>query len=96
MNSEHSHIQKAFSPADYTFRWTDDNWYAWDRKPAHKKALADRNRRARELRQAGWDVKVGTIPHQRIKRGGIGTGHPDIELVCTVYLLTARKPVRSL
>lgn len=82
-------LQETFNPVDYGFQWTDDGWYKWARQPAHKAALQDRNARARELKRAGWTVRKSTLSSQLIRRGGIGSGKPDIEMVASVYMIDA-------
>jgi len=83
-------MQRTFNPANYCFAWTDDGWYEWDRKEAHKQALRVRNRGAKRLRAQGMTVSCFTHSGQLISRGGIGSGHPHIELVVNVYGLNAR------
>ena len=80
--------QQTFNPIDFTFTWTPD-WYDWNRTQAHKQALAARNARAKKLRHQGKRVRCQTLKGQRITRGGIGSGHPQIEQVVSVYMLTA-------
>ena len=80
--------QQTFNPVDFTFRWTPD-WYTWNRTEGQKQALAARNAKAKELRGQGKQVRCQTLKGQRITRGGIGSGHPQIEQVVNVYMLTA-------
>lgn len=80
--------QQTFNPIDYTWNWTA-TWYAWNRTEAHKQALAARNAEAKKLRQQGKRVHCQTLKGQRITRGGIGSGHPQIEQVVSVYMLNA-------
>ena len=79
----------AFDPIDYGFRWTDDDscggmgWYDYDAS-AEKRARKDRDDFARRERKAGKTVKCST--NRSIRRmGGIGSGHPDIELVVPIF-----------
>lgn len=76
--------QTTFSPLDYGFRWTDD-WYEYDGKAAEKAALRARNALAKELVSQGRTVRKGSLGKQLVSRGGIGSGHPHIELVVPVY-----------
>jgi len=77
-------MQRTFNPANFAFQWTD-NWYQWDRKQAHKQALAQRNLEAKALKAQGKRVVNFTLSGQLITRGGIGSGHPEIDLCCSVY-----------
>lgn len=82
--------QFAFSPIDYCFEWADD-WYLWDRATAIRRALDSRNEQAKLLRSEGWTVKKWSLPDQLIRKGGIGSGHPDVEFVVTVYMINAQR-----
>jgi hypothetical protein len=76
---------ETFSAAD-TFAWSGD-WYVM---PGNDKdALVRRNARAAELKRAGLKVKCGTHGVQLLSRGGIGSGHPHIEVLVKVYELVA-------
>lgn len=81
-------IQKSFSPIDYTFEW-DGDWYRWDREEAIRQAKAARTAEARRLRAAGYQVRAFSMPDQLVRRGGIGSGHPDVEFYVTAYYLNA-------
>ena len=83
-------IQGSFNPIDYDFRWTKD-WYEWDSKSAHQAAVADRDKRAADLKKKGYKVQKGTSRGQLVRRGGIGSGHPEIDEIVTVYTFHARK-----
>lgn len=76
--------QETFCPQDYGFEWTED-WYRWDYKAGHKAALAARNLYAKRMREAGHAVRCGSLPNSLMTVGGIGSGHPQIEHVVTVY-----------
>jgi hypothetical protein len=76
--------QTICSPLDYGFQWTED-WYRWDPKPAEKAALKARNDIARAARKAGYRVTTFSLGRQLRSMGGIGSGHPHIELVTTGY-----------
>jgi len=77
-------MQESFNPINYTFEWTD-NWYKFYRESAHRKALAARNARYRELKEQGFQVRRFTIRNQLMTKGGIGTNHPQISLIVNVY-----------
>ena len=77
--------QYSFNPIKYTFKWTDDNWYEWDYKSAHRQALNARNKKAKALENQGYKVSRWYSPCQRVKQGGLGTGKPEIELIVNVY-----------
>ena len=78
-----------FNPVDFHFSWIDDGseygWYEWDSKRARTDARRARDARARELKAEGRTVKKTSEPNQLITRGGIGSGHPEISHVVTVY-----------
>ncbi|TXH13870.1 MAG: hypothetical protein E6R03_10485 [Hyphomicrobiaceae bacterium] len=86
--------QESYNPADTDyFRWTADElspgaeWYTFDSVSAHAQAKHIRDCRARSLRALSHKVRVWTLRNQRITRGGIGTGKPEIDLVVSVYML---------
>lgn len=79
-----------FNPMDYGFSWTADGWYAWDRKAGHSAALKARNTEVKRLRATGFRCFKSSSAGQLITRGGIGSGHPQIEAVVTVYHFNAR------
>lgn len=81
--------QKTFNPANFGFEWTSDNWYSWDHKSAHKAALKARNVLANNLKAGGKNVSKFSLGGQLITRGGIGSGHPQIEMFVTVYGVNA-------
>lgn len=76
--------QHAFNPVDYGFVWTDD-WYLFDHKYAHSCALKARNIAVKALRKSGYKVTNFTLRGQKITKGGIGSGHPEITLIVNVY-----------
>jgi hypothetical protein len=78
--------QRSFNPVDYHFRWTKD-WYEWDRTAAVTAARQARDAEAKRLKALGHRVVKWSLPGQRITRGGIGSGHPQIEHVVTSYML---------
>ena len=53
-------MQQTFNPIDYGFEWTEDGWYRFDYEGAHKRALAARNKRVKELRARGIKVRSWT------------------------------------
>lgn len=79
-------MQLAFCSVDYCFSWTD-TWYTWDEKEARKQAYAARNAKAKSLRDEGKTVVKWSNRDQLVRRGGIGTGHPEIDLFCNVFML---------
>ena len=79
--------QRTFNPANWHFAWTEDGWYEWDRKAAHSAALRARNVEAKRMKAAGRLVTKSTIPGQLITRGGIGSGHPEISMHVSVYMI---------
>lgn len=79
-------IQRTFSPADYTFKWTaDGDWYEFDAVEGKRLALEARKAEIKRLKADGWTVKVFSLGAQLISRGGIGSNRPHIELVVNVY-----------
>jgi hypothetical protein len=84
-----SHRQQTFNPADFAFSWTPDGWYQWNRDAAHKAAMQARNAEAKRLRAKGCRVIRTSLPGQLISRGGIGSGHPHIEMFVTCYMVEA-------
>lgn len=81
-------MELKWNPIDFNFRWTIDGWYEFDRRAAHRAALAARNVEARRLRAAGRVVKTWTVSGNLITKGGIGSGFPHIEEVVSIYGLT--------
>lgn len=84
------HIQKGFNPVNYCFKWTED-WYDWDSATGKKEAMKARNDYARELKKQGYTVKKWTLKDQLVRRGGIGSGHPDVEFWTNSYYVDAFK-----
>jgi hypothetical protein len=81
---------KSYVTTNYCFVWTAD-WYEWDAKAAKKAAMAERNREAKRLRADGWTVACGSEA-SLMSKGGIGSGHPHIELWATAFTLRATRP----
>ena len=88
MYQDNNIIQESFNPIDFGFEWTED-WYEFDYQSARGKALKARNARAKELKEKGYTVKKYTSKGQLMKRGGIGSGHPEIHQIVNVYNLIA-------
>lgn len=87
-------MQRTFCPLSYGFRWTVKNgeiWYEFDRVPAHKAAMAARNRAAKQAREQGYTVTKFRLPDQLMTRGGIGSGKPEINVTVTGYGFNAYK-----
>ena len=76
--------QRIFSSANYTFAWVGD-WYEWDGKEARKQAMAARSAFCKELKRDGIPFRIFSESSQLVRRGGIGSGHPEIDLVCSMY-----------
>lgn len=76
--------QLTFNPIHFGFKWTDD-WYSWDRDAAHREARRARDVKARALKVDGKRVKKFSTRDQLVSVGGIGSGHPHIENIVTVY-----------
>jgi hypothetical protein len=76
--------QRMFNPVDYGFRWEQD-WYKFDAEKARKAAMAARRKMAKELKAEGYTPRSFTLSNQRITRGGIGSGHPEITQIVSVY-----------
>lgn len=82
--------QISFNPVDYHFSW-DGDWYKWDREQAIKDARKARSAKAKQLRKDGWTVRLWSLSNQRITRGGIGSGHPEITQIVSVYMINASR-----
>lgn len=85
-----NHQQISFNPVDYHFEWTND-WYTWNREQAIKDARKARSAKAKQLRKDGWNVRLWSLSNQRITRGGIGSGHPEITAIVSVYYINATR-----
>jgi hypothetical protein len=79
-----SNTQRIFCPVDFCFTWTPD-WYEWDAKEATKAARKARDTEVKKLRKAGKTVTCFSLPGQLITRGGIGSGHPQVEFFVTGF-----------
>jgi len=87
--------QESFNPVDFGMNWIDDGteygWYEFDSIAAHKAAKEARDVRAAYLRATCHEVRRSVMKKQRITRGGIGSGHPEVDFVVDVYRLTWNK-----
>lgn len=86
--------QETFLPTNYAFNWTqprdksnplDLGWYEWDRKEGHKLARKARDERYKQLRQEGKTPFKYSSKDSLITKGGIGSAHPQVEFIVTVY-----------
>ena len=84
-------IQRVFNPIHYGFEFTADGWYRFDRKAATLAARRERDAAAKAMKADGFTVRKWTEPNQLITRGGIGSGHPQIEEIVNVYGFNATK-----
>ncbi len=75
---------ETFDPIDYGFRFVGD-WYEYDGKAAERAALKARNDYAKAQRALGKTVKCSAERNNLRSMGGIGSGHPHIELVVPIY-----------
>ena len=88
-------MQIIFDSLDYGFRWIDPTpadpmgWYEFNAKDAAKAARKARDAKAKELRAAGREVRVFSLPNGLRSKGGIGSGRPHIEVIATSYGLNA-------
>ena len=82
--------QEHFTPQ---IEWTKDGWYKMA-DDAEKQAMQRRNTRAKELKAQGLEVSKGSRRNQLLSFGGIGSGKPHIEVICTCYYLNYRQPSR--
>jgi len=83
-------MQEFFSPQ---IEWTSDGWYKMA-DDAEKQAMQRRNARAKELKAQGFEVSKGSHSNQLLSFGGIGSGHPHIEILCNCYNLNYNRPGR--
>ena len=80
-------MNKSFCPIDYGFTWSAD-WYEFDFKAATQAAKADRDFVAGYLKRQGYKNVKKSSDKQLITKGGIGTGHPQIEELVTVFYVS--------
>lgn len=84
--------QRGYAACDYGFSWVDDGtqygWYEWDQKAGELAARKARDAEARRLRAEGWSVRV-SVTDGIISKGGVGSGHPHIELWTKFYRFDA-------
>jgi len=83
--------QVSYSGAEFGFKWTDDRW---DQEVGERAARKERDMDARRLRSDGWTVRCSSLA-SLITRGGIGTGHPEIQLWTKTYVLIATRGGRT-
>lgn len=77
--------QEIFDPVEYGFEWTTDGWYKFDYETSRKAAIAARREMAKELKASGHKIRFFTLRNQRITLGGIGSRHPEITQIVSVY-----------
>lgn len=98
------HKEKTFNPINYGFKWVavegnEYGWYEFDSTEAHRQAKADRDFNVKILKEEQQrtatfgqailcNVRRHSLKNQLMKRGGIGSGHPEIEELVTVYSVT--------
>jgi hypothetical protein len=89
-------MDAVYDPTDYCFEWTppedptnpfDVGWYKWDSVKAHEEAKAARDAHYNEMKKKGRKVKRSQMRNQLITRGGIGSEHPQVEFLVTIYRL---------
>ena len=76
--------QKTFDGSEL-FSWTDDGWYTFDYEASVKKARKDRDAYAKEAKKEGFQVVKFSLGTQERKKGGINSGHPEIDFVTKCY-----------
>jgi len=74
--------QEFFSPK---IEWTETDYSFSDN--AEKQAMQARNARAKELKSQGYTVSKRSLRNQLLSFGGIGSGRPHIQIICTCYYL---------
>ncbi len=77
-------MQRSFNPIYFLWTWTADS-YEWDSEKAHKAALKERNRQAKQARLEGKKVKNWTLKNQIVSKGGPGTKNAHIQLYVNIY-----------
>ena len=77
-------MQTSFNPFNIEFKWTND-WYTWDHELAKREARRLRDDAYKALIKKGIKARKFTLPGQLCTKGGIGTGHPEINAVVNVY-----------
>lgn len=77
-------MRLTWNPLDYGFRWTAD-WYEFDDKAAEAAAKNARDLEAKRLKAQGKKVKKFREGNNLMSKGGIGSNHPHIEVIVTVY-----------
>lgn len=88
MHRTHNAFSHTVNPINHGFAWTDDGWYVFDSKAAHAEARKVRDREAAEYKASGRAVRKFSQAGCLMTRGGIGSGHPQIEEIVTVFGFT--------
>jgi hypothetical protein len=83
-------VQVSFNPVDFGFEFVG-SWYKFDRVAAKAAAMKARNDYAKAQRALGNQVSCWSMADQLITMGGIGSGHPQIEVCVTCYVADVRK-----
>jgi hypothetical protein len=75
-----------FNPAFYEFKWTDDNWYRWDKRTAHRMAKMERDTLLKKFLREGSLVKAFDRKNQEVVLGGeVGGNKLSVTASVTVY-----------
>lgn len=77
--------QQIFSGIEFGFRWRTPDWYEYDGEAAERLALKARNAKAGKLKAQGIRSYKFSLGLQLRSMGGIGSGHPHIELYVKSY-----------
>jgi hypothetical protein len=78
-------MQQTYDPIDYGFEFTAD-WYKFDYASARKMALKARNKAKKYYEAMGcYDVRTFTLSNQLRTMGGIGSNHPEISVIVSVF-----------
>jgi hypothetical protein len=83
--------QQVYDPIDYGFQFTAD-WYTFNRAEASKLALKARNEAAKKYAELGYEVRKFILSNQLRTMGGIGSNHPEISVIVSVYGLNIKRP----
>jgi len=77
--------QQTFTPK---ITWTPDGWYALEDDEATKNR---RDAYAKQLKADGYHVSKFSHRNCLMSHGGIGSGHPHIEVICNCYGVNYRE-----